>query len=71
MSVVNGKQVFTTFEELVNPKHTALLLIDLQNDYVRPRGSSDRQGKDLSAIQDVSLMPVYHWSGKALNSSPR
>ncbi len=30
MQVINGKEVFTTIEELVDPKYTALLLIDIQ-----------------------------------------
>ncbi len=45
MLEVDGKNVFTTLEELVNPKHTALILIDIQNDYCSPGGSSVKIGR--------------------------
>ena len=38
MLVIHGKGIFSTLEELVNPKYTALLLIDIQNDFVMPEG---------------------------------
>lgn len=44
MLVVNGREVLTSLEELVNPRQTALLLIDLQNDYIMPGGYFDKQG---------------------------
>jgi nicotinamidase-related amidase len=44
MQLVNGKEVFTTLEELVNPKYTALLLIDIQNDYITRGGVWDKLG---------------------------
>ena len=44
MEVINGKEVFTTIEELVNPKYTALLLIDIQNDYITPGGIWGEKG---------------------------
>lgn len=53
MLVVNGKEVFTTLEELVNPRHTALLLIDLQNDFIMPGGAFDKQGKYSSALHEI------------------
>ena len=43
MLVVGGKTVFNTLEELVSPQHTALLLIDLQHDYITPQDSQDRK----------------------------
>ena len=57
MLVIDGKEVFTTIEELVNPKYTALLLIDLQNDYVSTGGYSNKLGRDLFAIRQV-VQPV-------------
>jgi len=57
MLTIDGKEVFTTLEELVNPKHTALLLIDLQNDFIIPGGYIDKSGQDLSMVRQI-LQPV-------------
>lgn len=48
MIEVEGKQVFTELSELVAPAHTALLLIDMQRDFVEPDGSFGRMGIDLT-----------------------
>ena len=53
MLVVNGKVVFTALEELVDSKHTALLLIDLQNDYFIPGGYGDKLGGDSSILHQI------------------
>lgn len=53
MLVIGGKKVLETVEELVDPKHTALLLIDLQNDYLLNRQYSHEMGwndQDLHTI---------------------
>lgn len=57
MLVFNGKEVFSTLEELVAPKHTALLLIDLQNDYLMPGGYHDKLKWDNSACRQI-VSPV-------------
>lgn len=33
MKLFYGKEVFTTLEELVDPKHAALVIVDIQNDF--------------------------------------
>ena len=38
MKVIEGIEVLTTLEELVDPKQTALMCIDMQNDNVSERG---------------------------------
>lgn len=53
MLSIGGKEVLTTLEELVNPKHTALLLVDIQNDFIMPGGYADKLGDDLSAGQQI------------------
>ena len=53
MLVIGGKEVFTTLEELVNPNHTVLLLIDLQNDFIMPGGYLDKSGSDTSTLQEI------------------
>lgn len=44
---IEGKQVFTELAELVVPAHTALLLVDMQRDFVDERGAFGRMGIDL------------------------
>jgi len=51
MIVVEGKEIFTTLEELVDPKHTALVIIDMQNDYIRPEGALGQHGVDMSMLK--------------------
>src|ERR1700722_7424642 len=45
---VEGKEVFTELTELVDPAHTALVLIDMQRDFVAPDGLFGQLGVDLS-----------------------
>ncbi len=51
MITVDGKQVFTELSELVDPSHTALLLIDMQHDFVDPDGAFGEMGVDVSMYQ--------------------
>lgn len=46
-----GKEVFSTVEEVIDPKYTALVVIDVQNDFCSPKGLFDRIGKNLSMMQ--------------------
>jgi nicotinamidase-related amidase len=48
---VEGKEVFTDLDELVDPSHTALLLIDMQHDFVDARGLFGKLGIDLSMYE--------------------
>lgn len=48
MIEIDGKQVFTELSELVDPTHTALLVVDMQRDFVAPGGAFGRLGIDLS-----------------------
>jgi nicotinamidase-related amidase len=45
---IEGKQVFTELEELVDPRHTALLVVDMQRDFCVPGWAFDRLGVDIS-----------------------
>jgi nicotinamidase-related amidase len=49
---VEGKEVFTELREVVDPAHTALLLIDMQRDFVEPDGAFGKLGIDLSMYRD-------------------
>jgi nicotinamidase-related amidase len=53
MIEVAGKQVFTELSEIVDPSHTALLIIDMQRDFCCADGSFDRLGVDLSMYPPV------------------
>ena len=48
MLEIAGKHVFTTLEELVDPAHTALLVVDMQRDFCTPGGAFARLGVDIS-----------------------
>ncbi len=48
MIAVDGKEVWTELHELVDPRHAALLLIDMQQDFVAAGGAFARLGIDLS-----------------------
>jgi ureidoacrylate peracid hydrolase len=41
------KEILRTVEEKVNPRHTALLIIDMQNDYAKPEGKCAKAGRPL------------------------
>lgn len=51
MITVEGKSVFTELEELVDPSHTALVLIDMQCDFIEHDGLFGRMGVDLSMYE--------------------
>jgi nicotinamidase-related amidase len=48
MIEIEGKQVFTELEELVDPRHTALIVVDMQRDFCIPGGAFDELGIDIS-----------------------
>jgi nicotinamidase-related amidase len=50
--VVHGKDVYTEIEEMADPSHTALLLIDMQHDFVDPDGLFGSMGVDLSMYEE-------------------
>ncbi len=48
MITIENKVVYTTLAELVDRKHTALLIVDMQNDFCKTGWAFDRLGIDLS-----------------------
>ncbi len=50
MRMIHGKQVMDTLEEIVDPRHTALIVVDVQNDFCSPEGAAGRLGRNLSAM---------------------
>lgn len=48
MITIENKLVYTTLDELVEARHTALVVVDMQNDFCKPGWAFDRLGIDLS-----------------------
>lgn len=49
---VHGKKVFTDLGEVVDPRHTALVVIDAQRDFCSRDGMYGEMGRDLTLIED-------------------
>ncbi len=48
MIKIGDKEVFSSLEELLNPDYTALVVIDVQNDFVSKGGLLEKWGDDIS-----------------------
>lgn len=48
MITIENKVVYTTLAELVDQRHTALIVVDMQNDFCKAGWAFDRLGIDLS-----------------------
>lgn len=53
MKTIWGKPVCETLGELVDPSRSALVLIDIQNDFCHPDGYYGQIGKDLSQFEEI------------------
>jgi len=51
MKEIYGKQVYDSLREIINPKHTALIVVDVQNDFCSPEGRFAEGGQDVSMLQ--------------------
>ncbi|MBI2862827.1 MAG: cysteine hydrolase [Chloroflexi bacterium] len=51
MIEVDGKLVYETLAEIVQPEHTAVVVVDMQNDYCAPGGETTRAGRDISHVR--------------------
>lgn len=51
MKTILNRQVLDTLPELVDPRWTALVVIDIQNDFCMPKGHFARYGKDVARMQ--------------------
>ncbi|WP_225824045.1 cysteine hydrolase family protein [Streptomyces naphthomycinicus] len=73
MKELYGKKVFDTLDEVLHPGHSAVLSIDMQNDFLHPAGRIAEAGGDVSAMQGLVTswrrfvararelaVPVYH-----------
>ena len=53
MKTVNGVEIYSTVEEILDRSHCALLVVDVQNDLVRSDGWFPQNGKPVDHIQRV------------------
>ncbi len=53
MIEVAGKQVYTELAEIVDPIHSALLVVDMQRDFCSPGWAFDQLGADLSMYPEA------------------
>lgn len=51
MKELYGKKVFTELEERADPAHTALIVVDMQNDFCSKGGMIDQLGHDISSAR--------------------
>ena len=60
MRVTGGREVLTELEEIVDPKHAALIIVDMQRDFCSPDGWFARRGGDISSVQAAAenLVPL-------------
>ena len=55
-------QVLHTLEQLTDPAHAALVIVDMQNDFCHPDGLMGKRGEDLSHNRDITLFnEVAQW----------
>ena len=52
-----GRDIPNTLDEILNPKHTAVIVHEMINDLVSPGGELDKQGRGYSAAQMAKLVP--------------
>lgn len=53
MREICGKQVYDSLGEIVNPKHTAVVVVDMENDFCSPAGYAAKLGLDISMLAEV------------------
>lgn len=67
MKTVNGVRVFSEVSEMLDPTHTALLVVDVQNDGCLPEGWFAQHGKDVSRMEQI-FGPIERLIGAARES---
>lgn len=53
MRQVGNRLIMDTLPEILHPSHTALIVVDMQNDFVSAEGSLARAGNSIAAIQKM------------------
>jgi nicotinamidase-related amidase len=53
VSSTQARNLLTSLDERIKPSHTALLVVDMQNDYLSEGGASHRRHGTVSAMRDI------------------
>jgi ureidoacrylate peracid hydrolase len=51
--IVHGKEVLTSLEEWIRPEHTAVIVVDVQNDFCSMGGDNHNRGRDMTPLQEM------------------
>jgi ureidoacrylate peracid hydrolase len=51
---LSHRPLLTTLEQKLDPAHAALIVVDMQNDFCAPGGMMDKEGADISAVQEMA-----------------
>lgn len=51
---LSSRPLLVGLQRKVDPAHTALVVVDVQNDFCAPGGMMDREGNDLAAVQKMA-----------------
>jgi ureidoacrylate peracid hydrolase len=55
--VFEGREIPISIEEILNPKHTVLLVQDMQNDFISRGGGYDKGGRRYAPARMTKIMP--------------
>jgi ureidoacrylate peracid hydrolase len=53
-AALSSRPLLVTLEQKVAPAHTALVVVDVQNDFCAPGGMMEKEGNDLAAVQEMA-----------------
>lgn len=53
MREIANKLVYDTLDEIVSPPHTALLVVDMQNEFCSPDGVPGKNGADVTPVRAI------------------
>uniref|UniRef100_UPI003B51BBF0 cysteine hydrolase family protein n=1 Tax=Roseovarius indicus TaxID=540747 RepID=UPI003B51BBF0 len=70
MRNVNDTLVYDSLEELVDSSHTAVIAVDIQNDFCHPEGHFAKAGKDISSVE-AALPGMVDFVNKARHAGLR
>lgn len=53
MKNIKGKAIYSSYSEMLSPEHTAVLVVDMQNEGIDPHGYFGRIGADVGAVARI------------------
>jgi nicotinamidase-related amidase len=53
MKIIKGKPVFENYSEMLDPRHTAVLVIDMQKEGIAPKGYFGRKGANVQLVAAI------------------